>query len=224
MSHQKGISRRHFLIGAAGLGVAACGGVGFLAAQQPVITFNEFSCGEAANNQKKVLVTYASQFGSTGEVAAAMAQTLCESGLAATVKLVTNVNDLSPYRAVIVGAPVHADEWMSDALNFVQTNRTLLSKRPVAYFLTCMTLGSTEQPGPRQKIAGVLEKVQADIPEVIPVDKGLFAGALDYSRMSYFLRGMYQGFAEDDTAGDFRDWEAIRAWTKLVGPKLLETG
>jgi menaquinone-dependent protoporphyrinogen oxidase len=224
MRQQKRISRRQFLIGAAGVSILTCGGAGVLALRQPAIEFNELSCDQAASDQGKVLVTYASQFGSTGGVAAAIAQALCESGVAAEVKFVSNVTDLSAYRAVIVGAPVHADEWMPEAVTFVETNRNLLSRLPVAYFLTCMTLGLTNQPEARQKMAGVLEKVQKQIPGVTPVDKGLFAGALDYSKMSYFMRVMYQTFAEDDTEGDFRDWNAIRAWTDAVRPKLLGNG
>jgi menaquinone-dependent protoporphyrinogen oxidase len=224
MSQQKRISRRRFLIGAgaAGLGLAACSGAGILAVQEPHIEFSELSCGQRASDQGKVLVTYASQFGSTGEVAAAIAQTLCERGLAADVRLVAYVNDLSPYRAVIVGAPVHSNEWLPEAVNFVRTNRNSLSKLPVAYFLTCMTLGLTDRPEEKQKIAGVLEKVQGNIPEVIPVGKGLFAGALDYSKMSFMYRMIYQVVAPDHTTGDFRDWAAIRAWAEIVGPKLQE--
>lgn len=224
MSQQKRISRRQFLIGAAGVSILTCGGTGVLALRQPPIEFSELNCDQVASDQGKVLVTYASQFGSTGGVAAAIAQTLCEGGVAAEVRFVTNVTDPSAYRAVIVGAPVHSDEWMPEAVTFVETNRNLLSQLPVAYFLTCMTLGLTNQPEARQKIAGVLEKVQKQVPEVTPVDKGLFAGALDYSKMSYFMRVMYQVFAEDDTDGDFRDWNAIRAWTDAVRPKLLGNG
>jgi menaquinone-dependent protoporphyrinogen oxidase len=223
MNQRKGISRRRFLIGAgaAGLSLAACSGAGVLAMREPHIEFSELSCGQEASDQGKVLVTYVSQFGSTGEVAAAVAQTLCERGLAADVRRVTHVNDLSPYRAVIVGAPVHSNEWMPEAVDFVRTNRNSLSKLPVAYFLTCMTLGLTDRPEERQKIAGVLEKVQRDIPAVIPIGKGLFAGALDYSKMSFMYRMIYQVVTPEHTRGDFRDWAAIRAWAETVGSKLL---
>lgn len=221
MSQQKRISRRQFLIGAAGVSILACGGASALALRQPPLEFSELGCDQAASDQGKVLVTYASQFGSTGGVAAAIARTLCENGVAAEARLITNVTDPSAYRAVIVGAPVHSDAWMSEAVTFVETHRTLLSQLPVAYFLTCMALGLTNQPEVRQKMAGVLEKVQKQVPDVTPVDKGLFAGAVDFSKMSYFMRVMYQIFAEDDTEGDFRDWNAIRAWTDAVRPKLL---
>jgi len=41
MIQKKGPSRRHFLIGAAGLGLAACGGAGILAVQEPRLEFSE---------------------------------------------------------------------------------------------------------------------------------------------------------------------------------------
>ncbi len=222
MSQQKRISRRQFIIGAAGVSVAACAGVSFLAAQQPPIEFNELSCGQAVNEQGKVLVAYTSQYGSTAGVAVAIAQTLCQGGVAADARFVANVNDLSAYRAVVVGSPVISEAWMPEAVTFVETNRGLLSKLPVAYFLTCMTLGLTDKPEEKQKIAGVLAAVEKQIPEVIPVDKGLFAGALDYNKMSYFMQVMYRVFSEDVTSGDFRNWDAIRTWSETLRPKLLE--
>lgn len=213
------MNRRRFLIGAAGLGIAVSSGA-VLAIREPTIKLIESRCGQLAG-EPKVLVTYASQFGSTGEVAAAIAQTLCESGVPTDVRLVTRIDDMSPYRAVIVGAPVHSNQWMPEATDFVRANRALLSKLPVGYFLTCMTLGVTDRAEVRQKIAGVLEQVQADIPDVVPVDKGLFAGALDYNKMSFIYRLIYQLMTPNKTVGDFRDWKAIRAWAEAIGAKLV---
>ncbi len=221
MIPKKGTSRRHFLIGIAGFGLAACAGVGILSAQEPRLEFSELSYSSAADD-RRVLVTYASQFGSTGEVATAIAQTLCATGIAVDVKLVTHVNDPSLYRAVIVGAPVHSSKWMPEAVDFVRTNRDSLNKLPVAYFLTCMTLGLTDRPEERQRIAGILEKVQTDIPDVTPISKGLFAGALDYGKMSFVYRMIYQILAPDHRTGDFRDWAAIRVWAGAVGPRLVK--
>ena len=221
MIQKKGTSRRHFLIGTAGLGLAACSGAGILAVQGPRLEFSELSCNSAVND-RRVLVTYASQFGSTGEVATAIAQTLCATGIAVDVKLVTHVNDLSLYRAVIVGAPVHSSKWMPEAVDFVRTNRDSLNKLPVAYFLTCMTLGLTDRPEERQRIASILEKVQTDIPDVTPVSKGLFAGALDYGKMSFMYRMIYRAVSPNHTTGDFRDWVAIRAWAEAIGAQLVK--
>jgi menaquinone-dependent protoporphyrinogen oxidase len=225
MSQQKRMTRRQFLIGAAGVSVLACSGAGILAAQQPSVGFSESRCGSVTNERRRVLVTYASRYGSTGGVAAAIAQTLCEAGMAVDVRLVTNVDDLSSYRAVIVGSPVHSDEWMPEAITFVNTNRNLLSELPVAYFLTCITLGLDPRPEGRQKMAEVLERVQEQIPEVLPMDKGLFAGAVDLGNMSYLIGRLHRIYGGVGMAGvDFRDWDAIRVWAETVGATLLGTG
>jgi menaquinone-dependent protoporphyrinogen oxidase len=216
------ISRRRFMALAgtaavAGTAALACGGLAVLGGDQPEIEFVEPSCGSKDDAQGKVLVAYASQYGSTGGVADAIAQALCEGGMATDVKLVTHVDDLSEYRAVVVGSPVQDDAWMDDAIGFVETNRDALSQVPVAYFLTCMTLGLDPQPGGRERMARVLEHVQEQIPEVTPVDEGLFAGTIPVGYLSPVLGGMYQvlGYQEGDFQGiDFRDWDAVRTWAQ----------
>lgn len=217
---QPKLTRRQFIIGTAGASILALGGGAVAAMRQPTIEMGEFSAPQA-NAQGKVLVAYASRYGSTAGVATAIAQTLSQKGIAADAKFVAHVTNLSEYRAVIVGSPVISSVWAQEAINFVQANKSELSQKPVAYFLTCMTLGLTNQPEARQKIASVLEAVEKQIPDVKPLDKGLFAGALDYNKMSLFMQLLYRAFAEDTTSGDFRNWQAIRTWAEMIGPKLV---
>jgi menaquinone-dependent protoporphyrinogen oxidase len=228
MSTGTKINRRRFMALAgtaavAGAAALACGGLAILGGDRPEIEFIEPSCGSNDDTQGKVLVAYASQYGSTGGVADAIAQALCAGGMAADVKLVNNVDDLSGYRAVVVGSPVQDDAWMDDAIDFVQANRDALSKVPVAYFLTCMTLGLDPQPEGRERMARVLQQVQEQVPGVAPVDEGLFAGTIPVGYLSPILGGAYKvlGYHEDDFQGlDFRDWDAIRAWAEGLGSKL----
>jgi len=217
MSQTKKISRRQFLI----LSAAALGGAVWAVARQPTIEMDEFACSQIKNPEDKILVAYGSRYGATAGVAAAIAETLCKTGVAADAKHIASVTDLSAYDAVIIGAPVNSDEWMPEVVEFVGANRAQLSQMPVTYFLTCMTLGLTNQPEAREKIAAVLEAVEKQIPEVKPIDKGLFAGALDYSKMSVAMQMMYRAFAEDGTSGDYRDWNAIRDWAGNIGKRLL---
>ena len=55
----------------------------------------------------KILVTYATRYGSTQEVAEKVAATLRESGLAVDVQPAKQVRTLDGYRAVVVGAPLY---------------------------------------------------------------------------------------------------------------------
>jgi len=57
---------------------------------------------------------------------------------------------------------------------------------------------------------------------VEPVDIGLFAGALDKGKLSPVILLMLtkKGFPE----GDWRDWDAVRAWGERVWQLLRQEG
>jgi menaquinone-dependent protoporphyrinogen oxidase len=54
----------------------------------------------------KILVTYATATGSTAEVAQAVAKTVSGDNGAVDVLTVKQVEDLSPYRAIVVGTAI----------------------------------------------------------------------------------------------------------------------
>jgi menaquinone-dependent protoporphyrinogen oxidase len=217
----KGLTRRKFLLGAASVSVVAVGGGSYWATRSPEISFIETSYAQPIAEAPRVLVAYASQYGSTGGVADAIAQSCFEQGAAAEVRRGGNVSSVSDYDAVIVGAPVISDEWMPDARDFVKKHRAELSGRPVAYFLTCMTLALSTDEDERADQVKYLERIQQDFPEVTPIELGLFAGALDYGKMSPAMNVLYRVFSEDDTDGDDRDLPAIRAWASTLYPRLI---
>lgn len=218
MSEQNRISRRRFLAltgGAVGATALACCGLTALGTRQPAVEFNESSCGGENEMSDKILVAYASKCGSTGEVAEAIGQALCEAGAAVDVRLAQNVTDVSPYRAVIVGSAIRVGRWLPDAIKFVETHQEALSQVPVAYFLTCMTLEDDTEEN-RRTVAAYLDPVR----EIVqPVDVGLFAGSMDPSKLSFVFRLMMKAMGTPE--GDYRDWEAIRAWADGLRPALL---
>ncbi len=217
----KGLTRRQFLIGAAGASVVACTGVGYWGTHGPEINFIETSYGIPSATTPHILIAYASQYGSTGGVADAVAQALHEQGAAVDVRRVDDVRNITSYDAVLVGAPVISDEWMPEARDFVRKQRGVLAAVPTAYFLTCMTLALSNDEDDRRDIARHLEKIENDFPETAPVELGLFAGALDYNKMSPAMNVLYRLFSEDDTSGDYRDFDAIRAWATSFYPRLI---
>ncbi len=225
MSKENKISRRKFLIGGAGvLGISAltCVGGGALAMRRPEINFHNSSCGDAGNTSGKVLVTYASEAGSTGDISAAIGQAMCEAGAAVDVYPIQAVSDLNPYRAVIVGSAIHSSAWMPEAVSFVETHRAALSQIPVAYFLSCLMLAVVDTDKTRRQAASFLDPVRQQSPEVQPVDVGLFAGVLDFSKLPSLYRLIWPLTAGGQaTEGDYRDWQAIRAWAGGLTPALL---
>jgi len=217
MSEQNKISRRRFLAltgGAVGATALACGGLAVLGTRQPAVEFNESSCGGESAMSDRILVAYASKCGSTGEMAEAIGQALCDAGAAADVRLVENVTDVSAYRAVVVGSAIRMGRWLPEAVQFVETHREKLSRVPVAYFLSCMTLEDDTEEN-RRTVAAYLDPVR----EIVqPVDVGLFAGVMDYGKLPFLFRLMMKGMGTPE--GDFRDWEAIRAWAADLRPAL----
>ena len=207
MSGQNKITRRRFLgllggaIGAASLG---CCGLAVLGTRQPGIELQRSNCGGEAMN--KVLVAYATKAGSTGEVAEAIGQALCAGGVAAEVKPVKEVSDVSGYSGVVVGSAIRMGSWLPEAVKFVEAHTAALETIPVAYFQVSSFL-KEDTPEKRQEAATYLGAVRA---LVEPVSEGLFAGKIDYSKLSFFDRTIAKmvGSAE----GDWRDWDAIRAW------------
>src|SRR5437764_8065225 len=81
-----------------------------------------------------VLVAYATRYGSTQEVAEAVAATLRERGLEVESQPMREVRTLERYRAIVLGAPLYMFHWHKDALHFLARHREALTQRPVAVF------------------------------------------------------------------------------------------
>ncbi len=96
---------------------------------------SDSTIGVNKSSGKKILVTYASQFGSTAGCAESIAETLRESGNQVETQWVNDVANLIDYDLVIIGSAIQYDKWMPEARNFVKDNQNALSKLQVAYFL-----------------------------------------------------------------------------------------
>jgi len=178
------ISRREFVTHSAGITGAVAG---FMTLGLPLarvgeaaeIKFPQSSCGNRKAKAPKFLVAYASRCGSTGGVAETIGQSLCHNGALVDVRLINGVTDLKSYEAVIIGSAIRSDRWLPETPSFVEENRQFLSGIPVAYFMTCLAMShaSKENQG---KALSYLDPVIKAVPEVKPVDIGLFAGVLDY--------------------------------------------
>jgi len=185
------------------------------------VQFTESNCGSKNKGGHKILIAYASKFGTTGEVAEAIGEVLCQEGNTVETKWVKNVNGLDNYDAVIIGSPIHKDTWMSEAEEFVKDNQKILQQLPVIYFYTCLFL---HKLNPKSDIEAkeCSDKLQALVPQVNPISIGGFAGVLDYSNMGFFHRLVLKVILSKKNVkeGDFRDWDAIRSWAKDVHFKL----
>jgi len=170
----------------------------------------------------KILVTYASRFGATAGVAEAIGKTLAEGGAQVDVLPMKDVKDLTPDRAVVAGSAINAGAWLPEAMHFVQIHRAELNQKPFAAFLVCMTLTMRNADRYHSHVATWLEPVRA---LVRPVSEGLFAGALDITKIPSFsdrLKFRLSVLFGVWTEGDHRDWDAIRAWADTIHPLLMQ--
>ncbi len=168
-----------------------------------------------------ILVTYASRLGSTAGVAEAIAKTLTERGVQVEVRPMSDVTDLSPYRAVIAGSAIRGGQWLPEAMQFMRVHRAALAQKRFAAFLVCMTLAMPRVNDEyRRTVAGWLSPVRV---LVQPVSEGYFAGVLNINHIeSFFDRVKFRisvalGVWQE---GDHRDWAAIQAWAAKLAVDL----
>ena len=194
---------------------------------------------------KKILVTYATNSGSTSEVAQAIGEELQKTGTQVEVLAIGKVASLESYEAVVLGAPMILG-WHRVALRFLRQNRNTLKRMPLAVFVTCMSLTKTDEinfqgvpvtidaalPKPPQKagrlsfkeryslVSNYLRPILKAAP-LKPVSAGIFAGQLNFSHMQWWAM-IFVVMILQAQAGDKRNWGAIRTWAGSL-PALFET-
>ena len=162
-----------------------------------------------------VLVGYATRYGSTREVAEAVAATLRECGLKVDLQPLRQVRTLAGYGAVVLGAPLFMFRWHKDALRFLSRHREALRQRPVAVF----ALGPVHDPHDQQEWQDSrtqLDKALAKFPWLTPVALEMFGGKYDPEKLRFPIKML----AGKEPASDLRDWKAIRAWAAELKPIL----
>ena len=169
----------------------------------------------------RILVTYASRAGSTAGVAEAIGKSLVEGGAQVDVLPMKNVTDLTPYRAVVAGSAIRGQQWLPEAMQFLRDHQTELASKPFASFMVCITL-SMANAG--QYLDGLKSWMKPVRDLVRPVSEGYFAGALDFSKLSFSFNVLLMRlvvFFGVWKEGDHRDWNAIRLWAESLRPWLM---
>jgi menaquinone-dependent protoporphyrinogen oxidase len=153
-----------------------------------------------------VLVAYATKYGSTREVAEAVASVLVERGIDAVVRPADEVRSLDDYSAVVLGTALYFFMWRGEAHRFLRRNRKALSAMPVALF----GLGPIEDtPEQFEGAQGHLDKGLAKHVWLSLVSTAVFGGRLDPAHLRFpdnnpAMRAM--------GVVDLLDFDAVRAW------------
>lgn len=163
---------------------------------------------------ERILVAYATRYGSTADVAEAIGDELRKAGADVDVKPVGEVRDLSPYGAAVIGSPIYMGKWLPEPQVFVERNQQRLRTIPVAFFAVGLTV--------TEKDPEILRKAEASMDSVrtlvSPVEVGVFPGRLESNGLSFADRTIIKLIRAK--TGDFRDLGAVRAWAQAVHRKL----
>jgi menaquinone-dependent protoporphyrinogen oxidase len=193
---------------------------------------------------KKILVVYATNSGTTAEVAKAVREEIQKSGLEVDLLPIDAVVDLQSYSAVILGAPMIMG-WHRGAMQFLRKNKTILANMPLAVFVTCMNLTRTSETS-MDGVQLYLDEQLAKAPQTLgrltfkegyaqvknylrpvlkaaapakPVSAAFFGGRLDIYRLKWY-QALFVMLVIQAKPGEHRNWEAIRAWAASL-PSLL---
>jgi menaquinone-dependent protoporphyrinogen oxidase len=160
----------------------------------------------------RILVTYASKYGATREIAEKIGQGLRQAGLAADVLPVDGVRDLTPYSAVVLGSAVYVGKWQKAAEEFLQANEKALAGRPVWLFSS----GPTGEGDPVTLLEGwrLPSALQPVADRIRPRDVAVFHGYINPGKVNFIERTAVKAMKKD--FGDFRDWGTIAAWTSAI--------
>ncbi len=163
----------------------------------------------------RILVTSASKHGSTHEIAATIGEELRRAGHTVNIYHAKEAPSATSYDAAIIGSAVYAGSWLAEARGYVADNQAALAGKPVWLF-TSGPLGA-ENPQPIGD--------PAQLPELMAQSGArghqIFVGKLDKESLGFAEKLIVK--AVKAPYGDFRDWQAIRAWAADVAEALVPT-
>lgn len=189
----------------------------------------------------KILVTYSTNSGSTGEVAEAIAAELNQAGHSAEMRMINAVENLGGYDAVVVGAPMIFG-WHNTARQFLKKHRAELATKKTAYFACALRLtrakaevlpqipltlnanlvADQSKPGGlsiKERFTSIgyyLKSMLLSAPAMDPVSVAFFNGKLEMFRLKWW-QAAFVMIVVQAVPGDYRDWDEIKSWGKSLG-------
>jgi menaquinone-dependent protoporphyrinogen oxidase len=126
--------------------------------------------------------------------------------------------DFSVYNKVLIGASIRYGNFRKNLLDFVNQHKTQLDALPSAFFLVCLTARKPEKASPANN--AYMAKFDR-LSQWHPRLKGVFAGALLYSRYNWWQTLLIQLIMKitggsTDTSKDIEltDWSKVDAFSQ----------
>ena len=191
-----------------------------------------------------ILVAYQTHSGTTREVAEAVAEEMTKKGFTVDVSSLNEIHTISNYDAVVLGAPMIMG-WHRSAQKFLTRHKSELAQKPLAVFVTAMSLthaGMLDQdkihihvdeqlaaapvnPGRlnlkehftsiKQYTRPIISKAPSSLKSI-----ALFGGRLDFYRLKWW-EALFVMILIGAQPGEKRNWPDIRSWAAGL-PDLLQ--
>lgn len=173
---------------------------------------------------KRVLIAYASRFGSTEEISIKFKQTLEEKGF--VIDLVNlkarkkEKLDMTDYSGVLIGSGIRIARWTKEAKKFLKNNTKAINDNKI---LVGIYLSSGEAADPYKRPT-IIEKYLIDVFKELGLNLGenvlydAFGGVFDLSKntnLSWINKKMLNMVGDEDPnivrneRRDYRDWDQI---------------
>jgi menaquinone-dependent protoporphyrinogen oxidase len=164
----------------------------------------------------RILVAYASRYGSTQEIAQRIAAAIRTHGWQVDVRSVDEISTLDSYEAVVLGSGVYDGSWTPEATDITRRHSKVLLQKPVWLF-------SVGTFGDRHPIIGsLMKKEPREIDEIEhaihPRDYRVFAGVIELDRWPAWGKLVFRALGGHD--GDNRDWADIEEWAGRIASEL----
>ncbi|MFD2417096.1 flavodoxin domain-containing protein [Amycolatopsis pigmentata] len=174
-----------------------------------------------------VLVAVASRHGATREIADVIGETLgsalasLDEDAAVDVLFAENAYDLSDYDAFVLGSAVYNGHWVEAARDLVERHDRILRSRPVWLFSSGPARSGALDGDAAVGSAGGADGA-VDVARQARLSAAyqhrLFPGKLDRRRLCFAERAVAGALGLRD--GDYRDWQAVRAWARVIASTL----
>lgn len=158
-----------------------------------------------------LLVAYASKHGSTREIATVIAEELRQSGMEIALHPASDVVSIEDYDGIVLGSAIYVGQWQKDTVEFIDKHEESLESKPVWLF-SSGPIG--EDPFPVDEPPATAELVA----RTGATEHRSFAGKLDRGSLGVGERIIATVVRAPE--GDFRDWDAIRAWAGSIANKM----
>lgn len=159
----------------------------------------------------RILISVASRYGATAEIADAVGERLRMHGHEVTLVAPDAVVDLSHVDAAVLASGVYMGRWLRPARAMVKRMGPQLRQLPV-WLLSSGPVGDNSEASPEPvDLRKLIDRTQPRAHVVLP-------GRLDRENLRMRDKAVVGALRVPD--GDFRDWDAVRAFADAIDEEL----